>query len=369
MLGPAPLFSAEEEGTTEKSEEPEIKTNIDDFMKAPRGEHAIPGPFPGKVVKVTDPASLKEDAFDADVIREMVRKGIQTLTGKSLMESFELFFTPEDRVGLKVNPVGAPLISTRHEVTRAVIEWLVECGLPEKNVVIWDRFDDSLAEAGYTEENYPGIAIEGINDFVVNEDGTHNSADRFDKTAFYRVEGLTGKSGKEEQDEQYLMYHVFNGEESYFGKLVTQKLTKIINLPAYKNTGHGVSMAAKNLGYGSICNTARLHTHAMFFRVYSEVLAAPWVRDKLVLNLLDGLRGQYDGGPGKNAQFAFANHSLYFATDPFALDRIGHDEVLAKRKEMKVKISNNPAYTSYFEAAERLGIGVGSRDKIELVQA
>ena len=43
------------------------------------------------------------------------------------------------------------------------------------------------------------------------------------------------------------------------GKLLTKRLTKIINVAAFKNTGNGVSMATKNLGYGAICNTGRLH--------------------------------------------------------------------------------------------------------------
>ena len=35
-------------------------------------------------------------------------------------------------------------------------------------------------------------------------------------------------------------------------------------------------MATKNMGYGSICNTGRLHT-PLFFNVCTEVLAAPVV--------------------------------------------------------------------------------------------
>ncbi len=54
------------------------------------------------------------------------------------------------------------------------------------------------------------------------------------------------------------------------------------------------------------------------------MLAAPVLRDKLALNITDGLRAQYDGGPDKNAQFVYDNHSLYFATDPFALDMLCH---------------------------------------------
>ena len=101
-------------------------------------------------------------------------------------------------------------------------------------------------------------------------------------------------------------------------------------------------MATKNMGYGSLCNTGRLHA-PLFFNVCTEVLAAPVVRDKLVLNITDGLRAQYDGGPDKNAQFVYDNHSLYFATDPFALDMICHRQMIAKRKAMGDHRQREPA--------------------------
>ena len=157
----------------------------------------------------------------------------------------------------------------------------------------------------------------------------------------------------DETDDAYANQHVFTGEYSYFGKLVTERLTKIVNLAAFKNTGNGVSMATKNLGYGAICNTGRLH-QPLFFKVCTEVLAAPWVRDKLVLNVIDGIRGQYDGGPMPNEQFWYANNALYLATDPFALDRVGQDQMVAKRKAMGVKVNEHPRFTDYLDYAQKL---------------
>ena len=99
-------------------------------------------------------------------------------------------------------------------------------------------------------------------------------------------------------DEFYLNQHVYNGEYSYFGKLVTKQLTKIVNLAAYKNTGAGISMATKNMGYGSLCNTGRLHA-PLFFNVCTEVLAAPVVREKLVLNVTEAHPGPVRRRPGQ----------------------------------------------------------------------
>jgi hypothetical protein len=348
------------------------ETNIGDFIKVPKTRHSLPGPFPGLVVKATDQRSLQAEAFNPKVITEMIEKGITALTGKDLRQSFNLFLDKQDVVGLKVNPVGPPLINTHHEVVDGVIEWLVRNGLPRQNIVIWDRYDYMLTDAGFTTQRFPGVQIAGLQTMDENgnkwrdKDGRHLSIDNFDQKVYYYAKGVVGKSVRGYKDDEfYLNQHVFNGEYSYFGKLITQRLTKIINLAPYKNTGSGISMATKNLGYGSLCNTGRLHD-PLFFNVCTEVLAAPVIRDKLVLNITDGLRGQYDGGPDKNAQFMYANHSLYFATDPFALDMTCHRELMAKRRQMGSPVNEHPKFTEYLYYAEKLGLGVANPDRIEI---
>jgi len=373
LLGVPQAPAEEEQPVATPTPQPpaEVVTNIDDFMEAPKAPGAIPGPFPGRVVEVHDPRVLVDDKVDAAVVREMVATGISRLTGKPAKESFALFFKPEDVVGLKVNPVGPPLINTRLELVEAMIRWLVDGGLPKGNIVVWDRFDNMLAEGGYTTANFPGVRIEGMQamdetgDSWRDKDGHHVSEGRFDREAFYFAKGVLGKGvDGYPSDEFYLNQHVFAGEESYFGNLVTKTLTKIVNLPVYKNTGNGISMATKNLGYGVTCNTGRLHG-PLFFRVCTEVLAAPWIRDKLVLNITDGIRGQYDGGPMMNAQFIYPHRRLYFATDPFALDTLCQQQMVAKRKEMKIKVNEHPRYTDYLRYAEKLGLGIADPAKIE----
>jgi hypothetical protein len=358
----------------EKTPPAKVETNIGDFMKVPRTKNSLPGPFPGRVVRVTDKLSLQQDKLDAKVIAGMMEKGIANLTGQNMKNSFGLFFKKDDVVGLKVNPVGPPLINTHAELVEVVIAWLTGNGIPEKNIIIWDRFDYMLKDAGFTAERFPGVRIEGLQTMDENgnnwrdKNGNHLSIDNFDQNLFYFAKGIVGKKVRGYKDDEfYLNQHVFNGEYSYFGKLLTRKLTKIINLAAYKNTGNGISMATKNVGYGSVCNTGRLH-EPLFFNVCTEVLAAPVVRDKLVLNITDGIRAQYEGGPDKNAQFVYPNHSLYFATDPFALDMICHRELVAKRKEMGIQVNESPRWTEYLYYAEKLGLGVANPEKIKLVQ-
>jgi len=230
-----------------------------------------------------------------------------------------------------------------------------------------------LKDAGFTPQRFPGVRIEALQ--TMDEEGTswrtadgrHVSEGNFDPAWTYVARGVVGKGVRGyKDDEYYLNQHVFAGEVSYFGKLVTQGLTKIVNLAAYKNTGNGISMATKNLGYAAICNTGRLH-QPLFFRVCTEVLAAPPVRDKLVLNVTDALNAQYDGGPDKDAKFVWPHRTLYFATDPFALDMVCHTQLVAKRKAMGIQVNEAPRFTDYLRQAESLGLGVADPAKITLM--
>jgi len=105
-----------------KSGQPDrIKTNIDDFIKMPRTDNSLPGFFPGKVVQVGNKNAMTEVNPDPEIINQMILTGLEKLTDKTIDESFSIWFDKEDIVGIKVNPVGAGLISTRLEVVDSVI--------------------------------------------------------------------------------------------------------------------------------------------------------------------------------------------------------------------------------------------------------
>lgn len=371
ILGRPPIW-----GQTEQPAAPErIKTNIKDVLSIPRVPSSLPGPYPGKVIEAVANNATAEDKPNPAVISQMVENGITALTGKNPVDSFALLFDPEDIIGIKVNPVGAGLISTHLEVVDAIIAWLTAGGVPKKNIIIWDRFDYMLADAGFTPERYPGIGIEGLQTMDeaaaagkkqddsawLDSSGHHVSENNFDLDCYYWAD-IEGP-----KDKAYLNQHVFNGKYSYFGKLITQRLTKIINVPVFKNTGSGISMATKNIGYGVICNTNRLH-QPLFFDVNTEVHAFPAIRDKLVLNITDGLRGQYDGGPGPAAKFIYPYNRLFFATDPIALDMVCQNLLVAKRKAMQVPTNEHPRYSEYLRYAERLGLGLADPQKIKHIK-
>jgi hypothetical protein len=45
-----------------------------------------------------------------------------------------------------------------------------------------------------------------------------------------------------------------------------------------------------------------------------------------------------------------------------------HRHVLAKRKEMGMKVDEHPRYTEYLRYGQKLGLGVADPDRIELLE-
>ena len=68
------------------------------------------------------------------------------------------------------------------------------------------------------------------------------------------------------------------------------------------------------------------------------------------------------------AQSQWVLNTLYFATDPFAMDMTGQMMIMAKRKEMGIDVNEHPRFTDYLRYAERLGLGVTNPAKLNVVK-
>ena len=342
------------------------ETNIADAVKIPRTKDSMPGLYPGKVVKVTDPGSVVEGKPQEDAAYNMLKTAILSLTGeKSLKKAWRKFVSPKDIIGLKVNPVAGKLLTTSHAVTKSVIRQLEESEIPRKNIIIWDRREMQLHETGYTSENYPGIKITGTECMdekggFYNNEGKLYSEERIDKNQYFYAD-LEGT-----HDDYTIPYMVNGGKYSYFTKICTEQVTKIINIPILKNAGPTTTLALKNLAYGTITNTSRLHK--IWHETCAFVCAFPPVRDKVVLNIADGLIGCFDGGPSAKPQFICNYNMLIVGTDPVAVDRTGHDVIIAKRIEKGIQTEDKKSASKFIDLAQDLKLGIGDRDKIELIE-
>jgi len=360
----SPMMIKSSVAKTISGDDEKTKTNIDDVLKYPRNENSIPGKYPGKVAQINNPKSVIEEKPQEEEAYKMLKEGKMALTGgKNLKKAWKQFVKPDEIIGLKVNPVAGKPLSTSHAVTKSIVKQLLEAGIPKENIVIWDRRLMQLHETGYTEENYPGIKITGTEQQdaeggFYDKDGVMYGEKMIDKEWYYWA------NCEEEYDAYTLPYMVNSGKYSYFTKICTQEIDKIINVPILKNAGPTVTLCLKNLAYGAITNTGRLHK-PLWSETCAEVCAFPPIRDKLVLNIVDGLRGCYEGGPGANPQFIYNYNTMLIGTDPVAVDRIGYDIVIAKRMEEGVQEEESPKGVKYMEMAEKLELGVADLEKIK----
>jgi uncharacterized protein (DUF362 family) len=340
-------------------------TNIDDALKVPRSEISMPGLFPGRVAVVKNSRSVQENTIVGQEVHDMIARSMLELTGeKKLKKAWSKFVSPGDRIGLKINPVAGKSLTTSHEVVRAIIEQLEASGIGRSQLTIWDRREFELTDAGFTPENYPGIRIVGTEQMdkeglYYGKDGKLYGEHMIDRDWYYwaDVEG--------EYDEYTMPYMVNGGKYSYFTKIVTQDLDKIINVPILKNAGATVTLALKNIAYGSVSNTGRLHAK-LWNETCAQVCAFAPLRDKVVLNIVDGIKGCFNGGPGANPQFFCDYHTIITGTDPVAVDRIGYDIVLAKRIAEGLQKEGAATALEFMLQAEKLSLGVADIAKIDL---
>ena len=119
--------------------------------------------------------------------------------------------------------------------------------------------------------------------------------------------------------------------------IVVHEVTKIINVPTMKDhSASGVTGALKNLAYGSFNNVARTHhsPHSFTNPLIGLMCTVEPLRSKSVLNVMDGMRQVWHGGPLTQVQdFIDQTGLLLVATDPVAMDTIELEAIEKKRRE------------------------------------
>jgi len=326
---------------------------------------SMPGKFPGRVILVRNPGAVVNDEPVETAAYLMIQKAMLELTGqKNLKRAWRQFVSPGETIGLKVNPVAGKTLTTSHAVVKSVIKQLTESGIAGKDIIIWDRREMELKDTGFTSENYPGIRIMGTEQqdekgSFYDKDGKLYGEGNIDREYFYwaDVEG--------EYDSETMPYMVNGGKYSYFTSIITKHVDKIINIPILKNAGGSITNAMKNLAFGSVSNTGRLHAK-LWNETCAEVCAFPPLRDKVVLNICDGLRGCFNGGPAANPQFLCNYNSILASSDPVAMDRIAYDIIAEKRITEGIMKTSSPGSLTFLTMASDLGLGVSDKEKIDI---
>ena len=283
----------------------------------PAAAPGMPGPYPGRVVKVAADRSvdIATGAADAGTVRDMMARGMRTLTGAATTtEAWRRFFEPADRVGIKVNCGGYPHCISAYEIVAETVTQLGAAGVPPSQIFVYERFQNQLDECNYAPRLPDGVTI------VAAERANRNVDNAGYDPATYLEADLFG----EEDTRSNMM------------RLVSQRLTKIINIPNMKDHGAtGVTGCLKNIAYGSFSNVARTHqrgkSHTL--SLVGQLAAIEPLRSRTVLQIMDGLRGVWHGGPfARTTRYVFYPKQILFGTDPVAIDRLLLDIIDHERR-------------------------------------
>jgi hypothetical protein len=286
---------------------------------APEGKLGMPGPYPGRVVSVRSASCVDEATNDANdtVVREMMARGMCALTGEATAAAaWRRFFVPSDVVGIKVNCGGYPFVVSSYEIVGETIRQLMAVGIPASQIYIYERFQSQLNEVNYAPRIPEGVQIAAAEranrraDMAGYDPATYVEADLFGE----------------------------DDTRSNMMRLISERLTKIVNIPNMKDHGAtGATGCLKNIAYGSFSNVARTHDNSGKSHTFSFVgtlASVEPLRSRTVLQIMDGLRGVWHGGPfARTRRYVFYPKRLLFGTDPVAIDRLLLDIIDDRRKE------------------------------------
>jgi uncharacterized protein DUF362 len=284
---------------------------------APAPTPGMPGPFPGSVVAVTSDKCVDttSGAADGAVVREMMARGMRALTGTATIEdAWRRFFTPADVVAIKVNCGGYPYCVSAPEIVAECVRQLMAIGVPLPQIYLYERFQSQLDEVNYAPSLPQGLQI----------------------VAAERANRYTDNSGYDPA--VYLEADLFGEEDtrSSMMRLVSRRVTKIINIPNMKDHGAtGVTGCLKNIAYGTFSNVARTHQRGKShtYSVVGTLASIEPLRSRTVLQIMDGIRGVWHGGPfARTQRYVFYPKQIMFGTDPVAIDRLLLDIIDGKRR-------------------------------------
>ena len=346
--------------------------------------------------------------------------GLKELTGeRTLAGAWSSLVSPADVVGVKINCIAAPRISSSLASINETIAGLKSAGVRENAIIVWDRMDRDFRRTGLAiNRSSAGVRVMGCSTewegvlpwvagydraaYVSLADGTLKRfrellASGFTKEASHReifnsvtwlwtlIEQGDEKARKYEKEIRRLYTDYsdregirriadeiageFDGvaiedeDKSFLAELVTKDITKLVNIAVLKhNEDSGVTWATKNIALGVTTNKVRFHIDYCE-KAIPAILAQPAIKDKTVLHIGEAAKISTVSVAG--AQIARDNR-IFFSRDPVAMDRIGLDILEEKRAAQGLESIRGIA--THVAACARAGLGTDDLTKIDLRQ-
>lgn len=271
------------------------------------------------------------------VLARMYEQGFRLLLGQNdAAEGLRTLFAPSDRVGIKINAIAAPELTTSPEVSFPLARLIAAAGIRENRIIIWDRTNRELKEARYR----------------LNSGG-----------ADFQIFG-TDTAGMGYPGDPV----VHSSIGSLFSAIQSSAVSASVSLAVLKDHGMaGITAGLKNY-YGAIHNPNKYHDDNCNPYV-AELFDAPPIKSKHRLTILDALVVQFHRGPSYHARWAETCETLVFSLDPVAADFAGWRIVEDLRKAKGLpSLEEDKRPPLYIRTAERMGLGQATASAIEFIE-
>jgi uncharacterized protein (DUF362 family) len=273
---------------------------------------------------------------EAARVEKLLDRAMQTFSDSSdPVAPWKKLFKPNEVVGLKVNTIAGPGLSTHVVLVEAICERLKQAGIKPANIVVWDRTNGELERAGFSLSNDPNRV---------------------------RIVGTDSKDIG--YDETVLSYGVV---KTRLSNLLTRTCDAMINVPILKNHSFaGVTLALKNM-YGVNHDPDKLHANNCCPAV-ADINMLPPIRNKFRLIVADAMTGCFEGGPGFKPQYAWKYNGIMVASDPVAIDYTAWQIIERKRAERGLKpLADAGTPANYIAVAADAQHRLGTNDPNRIV--
>lgn len=309
-----------------------------------------------RVVTVRNPSATEAFKPRAGLVEAMMNQAITNFTSQpNASAAWIKLAGTNDIIGIKVYTTPGPIIGTRVEVTAAVVKGLLAAGVATNRIIVWDRHEASLRQAGYFElvERF-GIRVAGAAEAGYDERSFYETA-LLGNLIFGDLEFGSKEDGA--------------GRKSFVSKLVTRDMTRIIVIaPVINHNSAGVAGCLFSLAMGSVDNIGRFDGNPVrLAEAVPDIYALPPLADRVVLNISDALVCQYQGEDKGLIHYSTALNEIRLSRDPVALDVLALQDLEAGRKA-RGQISFPVNWELYKNAAlPGIDLGVAETNRIEVI--
>lgn len=348
----------------------------------------LPTPTPikqkSRVILYENPQLVERFKVRSDLISDAFNRSLLALTQKeSVASAWKQFINSEDVVGIKISTAGGPVVSSHKEIIDTMIQGLISAGVKPQNIIVWDRYADLMIEAGYlpaaSTTGWQCLAVQPGEGFdpkktyfneVVGQLiwGDLDFVGKLPVPLFMSDEALGKTSIKSKDEEKKDSSPKQISNRSYYTKIVTQRVTKLINVPVMSDHQRiGLNGAVASLALASIDNQRRFQTPAEHSGLaIAEIFSNEALRKITVLHVMDGLVAQFAGGPEFAPHYTESPGIIMLSKDPVAIDTIALARIEEWRAARTVVPIGNDAI--HITQAARLGLGTSDLEKIDLVR-